>query len=1271
ATIADRTVTLEGTSIDVQPGDKWQGVYRFDTFRAVNGETVTSSDPIRIGVNGVVSLQGPASAGQYLELLAPISGTSVTVTGNVSVPSITATTLTVKSGAVLTVPANYTTPNTLNLNVSGALTIEAGGAIDVSGRGYSGNRTYPGASPSTGQTGGVHIGLSRPENGGVGTPFGSVTRAQEAGAGGGDLGIGGGIVRIVAGTWTNDGALRANGVAQNSRTGAGGSIWVTATNVGGNGAIEARGGDEFYPAGGGGAISIEYSGTQSGTLLTAGLLARGGKGNHDNNRANGGPGSIYVKGPASIYGDLLFDNKNMLGSSAAAELPALGSGAALAGSAGATLVTDRSAAIPPYFEGHWVEITSASGTLKGTWRIDTVNGTAAALKPNGSETINVARGDSWAGIYRFDSVTLRNADLRSPDRVDSTNGLAADATSHPLFNTAAPKISVAKIVITGANITGSAGAVTDDDQPVHLVLTNVRSGDPFPVNAAFDGSFTIAVTGLAGDTFAIKATDSHASPLTSRAAVNGALGSGAAPVPTVVSVVPAQSTALAGTFVSATVTLNAVVPADTSVALSSSDPVVASVPSTVIVAGGTAATSTSISTTHAGPVTIRATLGASTATAALTVSGCSTATATAPASVPLDVTWINDSGASTATGSFVTAQAALGSSSLRMPYAAGIHAWSATPAAPLSVASTDNLVVYALLDPCYPPRELSLTWTDAGGGAHIATWGEDLINADTPHFRAGSMPAAGQWTRLAVPAGAIGAGGASLASVTVELYGGEAYFDAFGRSSAILTAAAAYPSFPAGEVLYLDDTLPLGAHEYTDANSAPFSTRWSTDQVASGTRSHVEPDHTGFRYHLFADATTVMPVVPGDVLFTWVFIDPAHPPREIMLWWNDGSQSSSQWDHRAFWGGDLAATSGSPGNAQARYSMGALPEAGKWVRLEVPAYAVGLDNASFNGMLFGSFDGQVWFDRSGKHPRTNVALGKTATMSAQETPDSGPERAVDGNVSGNVAGGALISTTLEQPQSWWQVDLGAIQPIDGIQIWNRTDTLQERLAFFWVFVSDTPFASTDLTTTIAQPGVSGYYWSGGVGGGTYYWPHRTGRYVRVQLVGNGPLNLAEVQVFTPAMPHLVNLAGGRTASQISNYYFRNPATSAVDCQLESFWGYAATAGSTANDWWELDLGAVQDISNIDLRKSFELSDSLNFFYLLLSDQPFVSRDLTQTLAQPSVYAVYGGNNSSERGFSFAINRTARYVRVQNSRGGVLAIGEARVWSKTPLPAAIP
>ena len=121
---------------------------------------------------------------------------------------------------------------------------------------------------------------------------------------------------------------------------------------------------------------------------------------------------------------------------------------------------------------------------------------------------------------------------------------------------------------------------------------------------------------------------------------------------------------------------------------------------------------------------------------------------------------------------------------------------------------------------------------------------------------------------------------------------------------------------------------------------------------------------------------------------------------------------------------------------------------------------------------------------------------------------------MDGSTDGNFSAGSVTATNPD-PNAWWQVDLGASTAIGSIVIWNRTDCCASRLSDYWVFLSDTPFSSSDTPATLQKRA------------GTWK-SHQTlvpdpsttittagakGRYVRVQLSGTGYLSLAEVQVF--------------------------------------------------------------------------------------------------------------------------------------------------------------
>ncbi len=110
----------------------------------------------------------------------------------------------------------------------------------------------------------------------------------------------------------------------------------------------------------------------------------------------------------------------------------------------------------------------------------------------------------------------------------------------------------------------------------------------------------------------------------------------------------------------------------------------------------------------------------------------------------------------------------------------------------------------------------------------------------------------------------------------------------------------------------------------------------------------------------FTGATGTMQVNTGDTLFAWVYINSANPPTEIMIAWNDGSS----WEHRAYWGANTI-TDGSNGTT-GRYFAGPLPAAGQWVKLSVPASAVGLEGSAVSGMSFSMINGGATWDAIGR-----------------------------------------------------------------------------------------------------------------------------------------------------------------------------------------------------------------------------------------------------------------------------------------------------------------
>ena len=173
--------------------------------------------------------------------------------------------------------------------------------------------------------------------------------------------------------------------------------------------------------------------------------------------------------------------------------------------------------------------------------------------------------------------------------------------------------------------------------------------------------------------------------------------------------------------------------------------------------------------------------------------------------------------------------------------------------------------------------------------------------------------------------------------------------------------------------VWIDDGLPAGSQEFGDGEGWTWT---SLDPSPfHGIIAHPSADAAGVHQHYFINQTGTMPVGPGDTLFAAAWLDPGNPPDEIMLQWR-----TTDWLHRAFWGADMIGW-GAPGTSERR-PMGRLPFAGEWVRLEVPAAAVGLEGQAVTGIAFTLFNGRVTWDYAG----VRSAVPKSGQLATSVTP---------------------------------------------------------------------------------------------------------------------------------------------------------------------------------------------------------------------------------------------------------------------------------------------
>lgn len=196
----------------------------------------------------------------------------------------------------------------LNLNIAGALTVQAGGAISVRGRGYGFNA----ASTTTGYGPGGSPGRAGASHGGQGASsdytantvtYGSIINPVNYGsgsagrtAGRGSIG-GGAIILQVGGTMTVNGLITAEGNEDSDYSAAaGGSVNISAASFAGTNTISAKGGKGLSngAGAGGGRIALKAGSGDSTQFNTLTITAAGG-GTGNGGLQDPAAGTIYLE----------------------------------------------------------------------------------------------------------------------------------------------------------------------------------------------------------------------------------------------------------------------------------------------------------------------------------------------------------------------------------------------------------------------------------------------------------------------------------------------------------------------------------------------------------------------------------------------------------------------------------------------------------------------------------------------------------------------------------------------------------------------------------------------------------------------------------------------------------------------------------------------------------------------------------------------------------------------------------------------------------------
>ncbi len=178
-----------------------------------------------------------------------------------------------------------------------------------------------------------------------------------------------------------------------------------------------------------------------------------------------------------------------------------------------------------------------------------------------------------------------------------------------------------------------------------------------------------------------------------------------------------------------------------------------------------------------------------------------------------------------------------------------------------------------------------------------------------------------------------------------------------------------------------------------------------------------------------------------------------------------------------------------------------------------------------------------------------------------------------------------------------------------------------------------------------------------------------GMYWLFALTASGTPSIGyPIQMHTPStwpggVAGETNLAKGKPATQSSTDTNSAVATRAVDDKTNGdyFQNSVAVTASQSQPYWQVDLGASAFLTSVRLWNRTDCcTNLLSNFHVFLSGQPFTGTTVAQSQAQPGVVDVaYPGIAPTST--TLALNRSARYVRVQLEGTSTLQLAEVEIF----------
>jgi Protein of unknown function (DUF1553)/Protein of unknown function (DUF1549)/Planctomycete cytochrome C len=185
--------------------------------------------------------------------------------------------------------------------------------------------------------------------------------------------------------------------------------------------------------------------------------------------------------------------------------------------------------------------------------------------------------------------------------------------------------------------------------------------------------------------------------------------------------------------------------------------------------------------------------------------------------------------------------------------------------------------------------------------------------------------------------------------------------DQLAASLEYVDAATVQPPPPpvATESIWMDDSFPSDG-KLTQTGAATQFVDASGELPAFSGSKVLKRTDGGLAQDVWEASAALLLIPTSAKVIANVWIDPNNKPRSIMLQFNRNG-----WNHRAVWG-EYAAIDWGAVNTHERVHMGELPEAGKWISLELPVETVGLAAGDkLNGFALTQYGGTVHWDKVG------------------------------------------------------------------------------------------------------------------------------------------------------------------------------------------------------------------------------------------------------------------------------------------------------------------